>query len=157
MSLCLACHQPWDGPELHCASCRAGEAPELEKAGKIPEVVQKTGSKKSEAEIRQEIRAFYELQGAWVGDYEQGYRPDACPSCGARLTHSTRVPLGTPDLLVLWPGRGQRWIECKSASGKQTDAQRQFQERARAAGAIYWLARSVEEVMQLEASERSEP
>lgn len=108
------------------------------------------GVQKPEADIRREIRTWYEMQGAWVGDYEQGYRPDACPSCGAHLSHSTRVPMGTPDLLVLWPGRGQRWIECKSATGKQTDAQREFEARVKAAGGIYWLVRSVEEVAELE-------
>lgn len=112
------------------------------------------GVQKTEAQIRREIRTWYELQGAWVGDYEQGYRPDACPGCGAHLSHSTRVPVGTPDLLVLWPGRGQRWIECKSATGKQTDAQREFEARVRAAGGIYWVVRSVEEVTQLEVEAR---
>lgn len=92
---------------------------------------------KPEAQIRLEVKAWYRLQGAVVIDTEQ-QRPDP------------RVDAGLADLVVAWPGRGIRFVEVKSATGKQRDSQRAFEAAVKAAGGIYWLVRSVEDVMELE-------
>ena len=39
------------------------------------------------------------------------------------------------------------WIECKTSSGKQSDAQRAFQEEVEAEGHYYLLARSLDDVI----------
>jgi hypothetical protein len=111
--------------------------------------------KKSEAEIRMELRQWCELMGAVVViDAEQGYRPDRCKHCGESTGQgTTRIVRGFPDLIVLWPDRPTWWIEAKSATGRQSDHQRQFQAWCEAAGEIYILARSVEDLMEYERRE----
>lgn len=56
---------------------------------------------------------------------------------------------GMPDILA----RGKRgsvvWIEVKSATGRQSDNQREWQRRAEAHGDTYILARSLDDVMPL--------
>jgi hypothetical protein len=109
--------------------------------------------KKSEAEIRMELREWCELMGAVVViDAEQGYRPDRCKHCGESTGKgTTRIVRGFPDLIVLWPApRPAWWVEVKSAVGKQSEHQRQFQAWCEAAGEVYILARSVEDLMEVE-------
>lgn len=66
-----------------------------------------------------------------------------------------RIDAGLSDLIVVWPGRGIRFVELKAAAGRQTPAQREFQEAVEAAGGIYLLARSVEDVMAFEEDQRA--
>jgi hypothetical protein len=134
MSTCVACHQVHDGPGLQCADCQAGGhcPPNAEKRGQTAAALQL-----SEAEIRVAIKSWYRLQGAIVIDTEQ-------------QRANPRVDAGLSDLVVAWPGRGIRFIECKDAKGKQRPAQRDFEVAVVAAGGRYWLVRSLEEVIQLE-------
>jgi hypothetical protein len=87
-----------------------------------------------EAEIRMEIRRWCEARGAaLIIDNEQN-RP-------------TRVTEGLSDLIVLWgDSRGITYVECKSATGKQTMAQRRFQVAVEASGGRYVLARGTEDM-----------
>lgn len=56
------------------------------------------------------------------------------------------LPAGWADITAIAPG-GRAWfIEVKTASGKQSEAQRAFQLRVEAAGARYTLARSIDDV-----------
>jgi hypothetical protein len=104
---------------------------------------------RSEDEIRRELESWCWAHGAaWIGDTEQGYRPDDCPHCHRSLGKGarTRVTLGMPDLVVVWrpeAGGGIWMIEVKSAVGVQTPEQRALEAECRLAGVTYVLARGV--------------
>ena len=54
---------------------------------------------------------------------------------------------GSPDVIVVY--RGQYiGIECKSSEGKQSESQREFQQRLEDAGGVYLLVRSVDDLEQ---------
>lgn len=150
--LCISCRNPYSGPGLQCPDCREG------KSGPAPRKKQDSPAKpdlppKTEAEIRMELRRWCEIRGAVVVvDTEQGWRGGTCKHCGADQGQgTTRIVRGFPDLIVLWPApRPTWWVEAKSAEGKQSDHQRQFQAWCEAAGEIYILARSVEDLMEFD-------
>lgn len=140
MRVCIVCGGPATG--LQCDGCRTG--------AKKPDVVARgtVADTRSEAEIRREIIAWCYARGAvHVTDAEQGYRPDRCKHCGGELGRgnaTTRLDRGFPDLVVFWPApRGVWWVEVKSAKGKQTDHQRQFEAWVRASGGVYLVVRDV--------------
>ena len=54
---------------------------------------------------------------------------------------------GSPDVIVVYRGK-YIGIECKSSEGKQSESQREFQQRLEDAGGVYLLVRSVDEVAQ---------
>jgi len=85
-----------------------------------------------EADVRRDIRGWYEVHGAQVWDMEQN-RP-------------TRQTAGMSDLVVCWPGRGMRFVEVKRKGGRQSDAQRAFQAAVEASGGVYRLVFSVADV-----------
>lgn len=55
------------------------------------------------------------------------------------------APAGTADYLAVLDGMAC-FLEAKAPKGKQNDAQRAFQKAAEAAGAVYRVVRSVEEL-----------
>jgi hypothetical protein len=92
---------------------------------------------KSETKIRLEIKAWYRQRGAQVYDTEQNRK-------------NPRVDPGLPDLIVVWPGIGIRFIECKSVEGKLRKEQLVCQRATEAAFGIYLVARSVEQCIEFE-------
>jgi hypothetical protein len=44
---------------------------------------------------------------------------------------------GVPDILAFDPIRGMFWVECKAKGGRQSEAQREFQQRCEWAGIPY--------------------
>jgi len=52
---------------------------------------------------------------------------------------------GAPDIVLICAGI-YVGIECKSSSGRQSPAQKDFQERLEKVGGVYILARSIDEV-----------
>lgn len=59
----------------------------------------------------------------------------------------SRLPTGWPDLVALGPSGRVLLIECKSATGKQSDAQVSMQAWCERNGHHYVLARGVDEVL----------
>lgn len=55
---------------------------------------------------------------------------------------------GSADIIGLTPTGRFLAVECKSATGKQSDKQRKFEEKIKANGGVYLLVRSVEELEQ---------
>jgi len=53
--------------------------------------------------------------------------------------------VGAPDIVLICAGI-YVGIECKSSSGRQSPAQKDFQERLEKVGGVYILARSMDEV-----------
>lgn len=142
------CGAPVPDGKLTCVDCRDGHFPLVSPKVRRPPGVM-------EAQVRRAVLTWYRVMGAWAGDFEQGYRPDHCPSCGTHLNHSTRVPKGTPDVYVVVPRgiplvEGSRWVECKSAKGRQTGEQKEWELRCQEAGILYLLVRSVEDVVDFE-------
>lgn len=68
----------------------------------------------------------------------------------ARMARAKMMGLraGVADLLVWWP-KGLGYMEVKTGSGKQSEAQKKFEERCQAAGIPYHLVRSVKDVLDL--------
>lgn len=152
---CMACRNPYSGPGLQCPDCREGKSaptPRQTQDGPAKPELPPKALLKTEEEIRMELREWCELMGAVVViDTEQGYRPDRCKHCGESTGKgTTRIVRGFPDLIVFWRDRPTWWIEAKSATGKQSEHQRQFQAWCEAAGEIYILARSVEDLLEVE-------
>jgi len=104
---------------------------------------------RDEDTIRGELKDWCWAHGAaWIGDTEQGYRPDNCPHCKRSLGKGarTRVTRGMSDLVVVWrpeAGGGLWLIEAKSAVGVQGPDQRVLEAECRLAGVTYVLARGV--------------
>jgi hypothetical protein len=53
---------------------------------------------------------------------------------------------GSADILGILPGGRFLAVECKSATGKQSEKQKKFQEKIEANGGVYLLVRSEEEL-----------
>ena len=53
---------------------------------------------------------------------------------------------GVPDIIVILPGGRFLGVECKSETGRQSEAQAVFQERCEQAGGLYLLVRSAAEL-----------
>jgi hypothetical protein len=152
VSACVICRER-EAVGLQCEPCRsAAAAPAASDARAEKPTPAATLPPQSEDEIRRGVREWYRLQGAKVWDTEQGYRPSACRHCGQDTGQGgSRVDKGMPDLVVLTP-RGLRFVELKSAKGRQTPEQREFQAACERAGTPYLLARSVDEVIAWESA-----
>jgi hypothetical protein len=101
-----------------------------------------------EEDVLRHVVDALETLGWEVDNFEQGYRPDACPDCGRPVRASTRVPLGTPDLRVYGVGRNF-WIELKRPGGALTDEQREWHDRERQHGGHVYVVRSAEQAVEL--------
>lgn len=87
------------------------------------------------------VMAWRNNSGATMATYttKDGRRHDRFIRFGAA---------GSPDILAIAPPEGRTWgIECKSATGRQTPEQKNFQERMEMAGAVYTLARTIDDVI----------
>lgn len=82
---------------------------------------------RSEKEIQASVKRFLQGIGYSVWDTSQPF--------------AAKITPGLPDLFVTGRGRCV-WIECKSAKGKQSEAQATFQAAVEANGGRYILARS---------------
>lgn len=81
---------------------------------------------RTEKEIQRAIKMALRMIGFQVWDTSQPFKAKITP--------------GLPDLFVT--GRGiTAWIECKSAKGKQSDAQRVFQDAVETNGGLYLIGR----------------
>ena len=56
------------------------------------------------------------------------------------------MPEGTSDIICIMPNGKIAWIECKTATGKQREAQIKFQKMVESLGHKYYIMRSVEDV-----------
>ena len=127
---CLACREPNDTDGLQCSRCQAGDRVRSPRPDAPKELEQ------TEAEIRLEIKRWYRTAGAEVWDTEQ--------------ERAARVDPGLADLIVVWPGRGIRFVEVKRRNGRQSPDQKRFQRAVEAAGGTYLLAFSLDQVMRFE-------
>ena len=59
------------------------------------------------------------------------------------------MPEGTSDIICIMPNGCTAWIECKTATGKQRDAQIRFQQMVESLGHKYYIMRSVEDIKKL--------
>lgn len=59
------------------------------------------------------------------------------------------MPEGTSDIICIMPNGRTAWIECKTATGKQREAQVRFQQMVESLGHKYYIMRSVEDVNKL--------
>ena len=101
-----------------------------------------------EDDRKRDARPAVEALGWTVLDFEQGYRPDVCTKCKARLPggHSTRVPVGIGDWLCQGHGIAA-WIEWKTDDNDQTPGQRTFGEDCEAACVPYAVVRTTAEAV----------
>lgn len=78
---------------------------------------------------------------AWQGDFVNGVilHPRAIKLC----------PPGTSDVLAILPCGKVAWIECKTLTGRQRDAQKKFQAQLEAMGHKYYVCRSQEEIFKI--------
>lgn len=97
-------------------------------------VARATAAGVTEADIRMDCRRWCKERGAeLIVDTEQN-RP-------------TRVTEGVSDLIVFWPDGGGVWyVEVKRHPNVQTAAQGRFQRAVEAAGEVYILAYSTEDL-----------
>jgi hypothetical protein len=68
---------------------------------------------------------------------------------GTLWTNGQPVSFGYPgsaDITGILPDGRRLEVECKSATGKQSSKQKQFEEKIRASGGVYILTRSVEDL-----------
>ena len=56
------------------------------------------------------------------------------------------MPEGTSDIICIMPNGKVAWIECKTATGKQREAQIRFQNMLESMGHKYYIMRSVDYV-----------
>lgn len=126
--------------------------PETRSGNRKPRRLADADDPRPEDEIRAEQKDWCWAHGAaWIGDTEQGYRPDDCPHCKRSLGKGarTRVTEGMADLLVVWKPEvgGNVWlIESKSAVGVQSPKQRALEAECKLAGVTYVLARGTGEL-----------
>lgn len=59
------------------------------------------------------------------------------------------MPEGTSDIICIMDKGRTAWIECKTATGKQREAQVRFQAAVESLGHKYYIMRSVEDIKQL--------
>lgn len=59
------------------------------------------------------------------------------------------MPEGTSDIICIMPNGRTAWIECKTATGKQREAQIRFQQIVESLGHKYYIMRSVEDISKL--------
>jgi len=84
----------------------------------------------------------------WLSRY--GYFWEPLHSGAARMASGNFTRFGTPgraDLLVVFGGHAV-FVEIKAPDGRQSDKQKVFEQRVNAAGAVYVLARSLEDVIE---------
>ena len=56
------------------------------------------------------------------------------------------MPEGTSDIICIMPNGKVAWIECKTATGKQREAQIRFQNMVESMGHKYYIMRSIDDV-----------
>lgn len=56
------------------------------------------------------------------------------------------MPEGTSDIICIMPNGKTAWIECKTLTGKQREAQINFQKMIESLGHKYYIMRSVDDV-----------
>ena len=59
---------------------------------------------------------------------------------------ASRITPGIPDLYALHPKLGGVWVEVKSATGKQSPEQEEFQADCERSCVEYWIIRSTDEL-----------
>ena len=78
---------------------------------------------------------------AWQGDFVNG---------NIRHPRPIRLcPEGTADVLAILPGGKTAWIECKTLTGRQREAQKRFQQAIESLGHKYYVCRSVDDVIKI--------
>jgi hypothetical protein len=137
---CPYCRTPLGGLATYCWRCERYTAEEGGQEKTPPP------DNRSEEERKHDAREAVELLGFFVVDTEQGWRPFECPACKAPIPGGTRVVPGFPDWLVMGHGRAA-FLEWKSGKGRQSDAQRAFQDRCKVAGIPYRVVRTTEETL----------
>ena len=100
-----------------------------------------------EADIQRQILDYLAARHIWHRRMNSGAA--MLPGKGGKLRPVRFGAAGMPDILVRGANGTVVWIEVKSTRGRQSPAQRQWQEDAERFGDIYILARSVEDVMVL--------
>ena len=59
------------------------------------------------------------------------------------------MPEGTSDIICIMDNGRVAWIECKTATGRQREAQKRFQQMVESLGHKYYIMRSVDDVKML--------
>lgn len=95
----------------------------------------------SEALIQRCILAELQRRGIFVWRANSG---QARTATGGFMRFNVE---GCADLIGVLPGGRFLAVEIKSPKGRQSEAQRMFQERVTRSGGLYVLARSVEDVL----------
>lgn len=102
--------------------------------------------KPNESDLVKACLQLLHLRGipAWRANAGAGLRPGR----GGRMRPIRSNAEGTPDLLAVLPPHGRLLgIECKSPAGRQRPAQAAFQKSVEAAGAIYRIVRSLDDLI----------
>jgi hypothetical protein len=139
VTACPYCQEPLAGLGTFCWRCERYTDEATEPTAPLPDI-------RTEDERKRDARAPVELLGWHVVDTEQGWRPFECPKCGGPIPGGTRVERGFPDWLVIGHGR-TAFLEWKSENGRQSPAQRAFQDRCKVAGIPYRVVKTTEQAV----------
>lgn len=125
------CGRPLEGLGRFCHGCRRYPDDYRPEAPREP-ATKRRKDDRSEEEIQEGVKELLTTAGFAVWDTSQPFAAAITP--------------GLPDLYAV--GRGLcLWIECKSAKGVQSDAQKGFQKAVESNGGTYVLARHEEDVV----------
>lgn len=140
------CDADLEDADRYCWTCHRYVADAEPDTQERPSRVALPADSRSEDERKRDAKPTVEALGWTVLDTEQGFRPFECRHCGGKIAGGTRVPLGFPDWLVM--GRGVvAFLEWKSGRGRQSPAQRQFQELCDVSGVPYRVVRTTEDAL----------
>jgi Holliday junction resolvase len=98
------------------------------------------GPREKESDVQRAILDYLELRGIFH------YRNNSGGFRDAKQHFYQFGAVGSPDIVAVMNGR-YVGIEVKGTSGKQSDHQKEFQQKLEAAGGKYILARSLDDVI----------
>ena len=145
-TVCPTCDRILPGLGTYCEDCGAYTEDMVGATADVPPERRDTTDTRSEDERKRDALPAVTAMGWIVVDLEQGFRPFTCRHCGGAIAGGTRVPLGTPDWLVMGHGCAT-WLEWKSGTGRQTAQQRSFAADCAVAGVPYYVVRTTEEAV----------
>jgi hypothetical protein len=99
-----------------------------------------------EADIQKQIVKYLRLSGQLVYSVPNELVGRLSPGAKNHF-YSMGLTPGAADLLVLMPGGRVKILEVKTATGRQSDRQKEFERRCTALGHEYQIVRSLEDAV----------
>lgn len=103
---------------------------------------------KTESKIQQEIIIWFRNSNLTTGNIIFSVPNEGKSAKEQMFKKATGLLAGVSDLIVIHNGE-VLFVECKDDKGRQSDTQKEFQNRVEAQGFKYYLVRSLEEFKQI--------